>query len=78
MEGNGNCTVEQGPGCRTTDMYFFNKRGNVIEPGSTALHRPLTSDTVQGLSRLMEPLLGGGCVCSLETRLGVVGEGAPT
>uniref|UniRef100_A0A671EQU3 UPAR/Ly6 domain-containing protein n=1 Tax=Rhinolophus ferrumequinum TaxID=59479 RepID=A0A671EQU3_RHIFE len=26
LEGNGNCTMEEGPGCRTRDLYFFNER----------------------------------------------------
>ncbi|KAM5312656.1 sperm acrosomal protein FSA-ACR.1-like [Glossophaga mutica] len=26
LEGHGNCTVEQGPGCRTRDLFFFNIR----------------------------------------------------
>lgn len=29
-EGPGNCTVEQGQGCRTRDIYVFNVRGNTI------------------------------------------------
>nr|XP_031526227.1 prostate and testis expressed protein 3 isoform X2 [Vicugna pacos]XP_031526229.1 prostate and testis expressed protein 3 isoform X2 [Vicugna pacos] len=26
LEGEGNCTMEAGPGCRTTDVYFFHVR----------------------------------------------------
>lgn len=35
--GRSNCTIEQGPGCRTRDIFYFNERGNDIEPGSTDL-----------------------------------------
>ncbi|CAI9166878.1 unnamed protein product [Rangifer tarandus platyrhynchus] len=24
LHGEGNCTAEEGPGCRTSDMFFFN------------------------------------------------------
>ncbi|KAF6081859.1 hypothetical protein HJG60_008864 [Phyllostomus discolor] len=26
LEGQGNCTAEQGPGCRTRDLFFFHIR----------------------------------------------------
>uniref|UniRef100_A0A4X1VFX2 Uncharacterized protein n=1 Tax=Sus scrofa TaxID=9823 RepID=A0A4X1VFX2_PIG len=26
LQGEGNCTVEEGAGCRTTDIYFFHVR----------------------------------------------------
>uniref|UniRef100_A0A8C6AH40 Uncharacterized protein n=1 Tax=Monodon monoceros TaxID=40151 RepID=A0A8C6AH40_MONMO len=26
LQGEGNCTSEEGPGCRTSDIYFFNVR----------------------------------------------------
>ncbi|KAK1328496.1 hypothetical protein QTO34_012069 [Cnephaeus nilssonii] len=27
LEGNGNCTVEEGPGCRTQDFFFISEKG---------------------------------------------------
>lgn len=70
LRGKGNCTMKQGPGCRTRDFFIFTEKGNALEPGSSVLSRPLTSDTgCGGLSSLRTPLLSG-CVCSL----GVVGK----
>lgn len=70
--------MEQGPGCRTRDFFIFTERGNAVEPGPTALSWRLISDTVHRVSCLMEPLMGGGRVCSLDMRPGVVGEGPRT
>ncbi|ELK09781.1 hypothetical protein PAL_GLEAN10007642 [Pteropus alecto] len=78
LQDQGNCTIEQSPGCRSRDFFIFTEKGNAVESGSSVLSRPLTSDTVQELPSLMETLLGGGCVCSLETRLRVVGEDTST
>ncbi|KAF3812319.1 hypothetical protein GH733_019699 [Mirounga leonina] len=49
--GKGNCTVEEGPGCRTRDIFYFNIRGNDIESGSTGLSRCLPLDTVRKYER---------------------------
>ena len=69
LRGKSNCTMEQGPGCRTRDFFIFTDRGNAVEPGSAVLSRPLTWDVVQGCSRLRRPWPRGACVC----RPGVVG-----
>lgn len=53
LQDKGNCTVEQGPGCRSRDFFIFTEKGNAVEPGSSVLSRPLTSDTVQALSGMM-------------------------
>lgn len=64
LEGNDTCTVEEGPGCRTRDIFFGHPRGNAVEPGSTVLRVSLTSETVLGLCA-EEALAQSGCVCSL-------------
>lgn len=46
LQGEGNCTVEEGAGCRTTDIYFFHVRGNAVRPSSSDLSWCLTPDTV--------------------------------
>ncbi|KAB0376781.1 hypothetical protein FD755_011225 [Muntiacus reevesi] len=30
LQGKGNCTMEQGPGCRTRDFFFFSEKGRWI------------------------------------------------
>lgn len=71
LRGKGNCTMEQGPGCRTRDFFIFTERGNAVEPGSTSLSWCLSPDTVEGPSG---DLLGGGCVPIWRPGLGWLGK----
>lgn len=67
--------MEQGPGCRTRDVFLFSEKGNATKPGSSGSSGRLTLDPGEGLQS-EGPSLGGGHVPSLETRLGVSGGGS--
>uniref|UniRef100_A0ABI7Y274 UPAR/Ly6 domain-containing protein n=1 Tax=Felis catus TaxID=9685 RepID=A0ABI7Y274_FELCA len=37
LRGKANCTMEQGPGCRTRDFFIFTERGNAVDYNHTQL-----------------------------------------
>lgn len=67
--------MEQGPGCRTRDVFLFSEKGNATNPGSSGSSGHLTLDPGEGLQS-EGPCPGGGHVPSLEARLGVFGGGS--
>ena len=52
LKGKGNCTMEQGPGCRTRDFFLFSEKGNSTKPGSSGSSWCLTADPGEGLSKM--------------------------
>ena len=73
MHGEGNCTAEEGPGCRTSDMSFFNVKGNALTRGFSALSGRLIPDPGEGL-QLEGPSLGDGHVPGLRLSWMWLGE----
>ena len=54
LRGKSNCTMEQGPGCRTRDFFIFTDRGNAAKPRAPGLGWCLPPETVEGPSSLRE------------------------
>ena len=73
MYGEGNCTAEEGPGCRTSDMSFFNVKGNAVTWGFSALSGHLIPDPGERLQS-EGPSLGGGHVPGLRVGWMCLGE----